>query len=99
MNFRFEPYCENCEFVEPVVIKKAAVLGDTGERIGPDMIIRCSHERLCKRLHHHIEVVERAKNCSDEGLSPGNLAYVRQLEREEMMANELLNCSDEGSQS
>ena len=85
MNFRFEPYCENCEFVEPVVIKKAAVLGDTGERIGPDMIIRCSHERLCKRLHHHIEVAERAKNCSDGA----TLEACK-------VAEEVKNCSDEG---
>ena len=88
MNFRFEPYCENCEFVEPVAIRNRFVIADTGERFGDKMTITCQHAKLCKRLHHHIEVAERAKNCSDGAT----------LEACEV-AEKVQNCSDEGSQS
>ena len=71
MNFRFEPYCENCEFVEPVAIRNSHISLDTGERIGDKVRIVCNRAHICKRLYQHIKAVERAErvqNCSDEGV-------------------------------
>lgn len=86
MNFRFEPYCENCEFVEPVAIRNSAVkrMGN-GDIYTPKMTIMCNHARLCKRLHQNIKAAEKVENCTNElVLNPCS------------MAEEVRNCSDEG---
>lgn len=92
MNFRFEPYCENCEFVEPMAIKNWSRDLKTGMRIGAKMTIECAHARLCKRLHHNIKAVEEAKNCSDE-------AVLEAGEVPEKVPEKVENCSDEAAES
>ena len=92
MNFRFEPYCENCEFVEPYAYKNPVVIADTGERFGDKMTITCRHAKLCRRLHQNIKAAEKVSNCSDE-------ATLEACEVGEKGPEKAKNCSDEGSES
>lgn len=70
MNFRFEPYCENCDAVEPIAIKNHRVALSTGERIGAKITITCNHAPVCKRIWQNIKAdikaAEKVENCTDE---------------------------------
>lgn len=71
MNFRFEPYCENCDAVEPVAIRNWSRDPKTGMRVGAKMTITCNHAPVCKRIWQNIKAdikaAEKVENCSDEG--------------------------------
>ena len=89
MNFRFEPYCENCDAVKPVVIRNLSRDPKTGMRVGSKMTITCNHAPVCKRIWQNIKAdikaAEKVQNCSDEAT----------LEAGETV-EEAENCSVEG---